>query len=607
MLIKSNRPADSNPPMKDSRGKIWPDLVLLFISSLAIKAAIIYFVAEPVLFNKYPYFAERISGGIDIGERLLDLSPFYLQSAVLFFKIFGHRWDVLVILQILLGSLNCLLVYAIGSRIFSRAAGFIAAVLLALYGNMTLIELTLEPEILLLIFNSLAVLALLAAGKEGEPSPRFWKWFLAGALIGLSAISKANALLIIPGALVWILLSVTTWKGRCLAMILLLFGTAVVISPITVRNYLRFGDFVLITADGGKVFFHGNGPGATGMKRADLPDQGVIEAEQGEPDYAHALFRERARIISKAPLSPSECSRFWFTKTLKYMLQHPGVALGLVWKKICLFWNNYEVHDTDTTYNNYRLLRQTPLLNFGIVAVLGLLGMGVAFGRFRKTFLIYWMVLIYFISSIVFFPASRYRLPAVPFLSLFAADFIVYAAFLIRRKKVPILIMIAALIPGLLAWSYLPYRQEIGEFDRWQRETRTYYSLSPVTVRNYLRFERGKKSFDRGNYQKAVAQFQTVVSAAPRYMPAYNYMGKAYVLLGNIDKARECFQQVILLCPEIDEGFLNMGYLLEQRGDIPAAVGYFEKALSVNPNNPNTEKHLSELKKALGQDLNFRE
>ena len=36
-----------------------------------------------------------------------------------------------------------------------------------LYGNMTLVELTLEPEAFVLFFNSLALLALLAAGLAG--------------------------------------------------------------------------------------------------------------------------------------------------------------------------------------------------------------------------------------------------------------------------------------------------------------------------------------------------------------------------------------------------------------------------------------------------------
>ena len=55
----------------------------------------------------------------------------------------------------------------------------------------------------------------------------------------------------------------------------LVLAAILVVAPVTIRNLRQFDDFVLITADGGKVFFHGNGPGSTGMERADLPEQGL--------------------------------------------------------------------------------------------------------------------------------------------------------------------------------------------------------------------------------------------------------------------------------------------------------------------------------------------
>jgi tetratricopeptide (TPR) repeat protein len=566
----------------------WVMLAIFFLS-VTLKFTILYFIADPIIFNKYPYFAEQLSRGIDIGERILDLSPLYLYLAVIFYKTFGSNWDLIIILQVLLGSLNCVFTYYLGRKIFGEIVGLIAAALLILYGNITLIELTLEPEALLIFLNTLAVTVLLKTGKTEELSFRFWNWFLPGLLIGLAAITKANALLIIPGALVWIWFSVKSRKQRCKAAAIFLLGVFVVVSPITIRNYLLFEDVVLITADGGKVFYHGNGPGATGMERADLPNQGFIEETQTEPDYAHTLFRETARKLSRKPLKPSECSTYWFLKTVSYICEEPGLAAGLAWKKLCLFWNNYEIHDLDSTYKDYKTLQRWPLVGYGLLSVLGLLGMGSALGMFRRSFMIYWMVLIYLFSSIVFFPASRYRLPAVPFICIFASVFIADWISYVKRKDLYKYAGALALVPLLIAWSYLPFRQEIDLFDRWQQISRIHYNLG------------GRMAFKRGDYQQALQEFKQVVSFDPSFAPAYNYMGKTYAILGQLDLAQECFRRVIELSPNVDEGYLNQGLLSELRGESSRAGFFYEKALSLNPNNKSARTHLMDLRRAYAE------
>ncbi|HXZ34897.1 MAG TPA: hypothetical protein VEL68_02640, partial [Thermodesulfobacteriota bacterium] len=68
-------------------------LLALFLSSLMLKILIFLVVTEPILFSKYPIFAERISQGVDLGERILDLSPLYLYLNLLFQKVYGRSWE----------------------------------------------------------------------------------------------------------------------------------------------------------------------------------------------------------------------------------------------------------------------------------------------------------------------------------------------------------------------------------------------------------------------------------------------------------------------------------------------------------------------------------
>jgi tetratricopeptide (TPR) repeat protein len=354
------------------------------------------------------------------------------------------------------------------------------------------------------------------------------------------------------------------------------------VTPITVRNYLKFDDFILTTADGGKVFYHGNGPGANGMGRSDLPFQGFIEEKKNDPDAAHAMFRETARAISGHPLKPSQCSGFWFDRTLNYIKLDPVPWLSLELRKFYLFWNKYEVHDLDSNYKYYITLTKISLINFGVISVLGILGMLLSVKSFRKTFLLNWMILTYLATTLVFFASSRYRVPAVPFLAIFAAYAITYLFDLLKKKRIKEtgIMLTVLLVLGLL--TNIPYRKEIARYDRWQMATRFYYSLG------------ANISFKKGMYEKAIEELKKTIVLEPDFVPAYNMLGKSYAILNNLEQSEINFRQVIRLAPELEEGYLNLGLLYRLKGDEPQAEYYLRKALSINPNNEKIKKYLDQ-------------
>lgn len=558
-------------------------LLTLFLAALSLKLLIFLVVTDPILFLKYPYFAEKVAQGVDIGERILDLSPLYLYVNLIFYKIFGKNWEGLALIQIFLGSLNCLLVYRIGEKIFNRTVGFMAALLLILYGNLTLIELALEPEPFVLFFNGLAVLSLVQLRSRSSTNPPSWPWVLPGILLGLSIITKPNALLLLPAAVIWIWMGNSPRIYKVRAAVFLLLTVALVVSPVTIRNYFKFKDFILITADGGKVFFHGNGPGSTGIGRADLPDQGFREEGQTDPDFAHSLFRKAARDVAGHSLSPSQCARFWTSYTLNYIRANPFPALYLEVKKFIYFWGNYEVHDIDSVYKNYQTIRGWPLLPFGVLSILGILGMVLARREFRRAFLLYSGVFVYLISVLIFFAASRYRLPAAPFLAIFAAYGLWSMGNHLQKNQTEKFLFCVGIGVALWMAINLPFRQEVGAFDRWQRATRIHYSLG------------GNFSFQRGLYQEAAREYKKAVALEPKFAPAHNGLGKSYAILNEMEKAEEHFHKVIELAPGMDQGYMNLGLLYILKGRPQEALPLLEKALALNPRNQKVQEELRKL------------
>jgi len=563
-------------------------LLIIFLAAFSLKLTLFFSATEPVIFYKYPHFAQMIVQGSDIGERILDLSPLYLYVNLLFYKIYGTNWEMLAVIQIFLGSLNCAFIYLLGEKIFGKVIGYLAALLLFLYGNLTLIELTLEPEAFVLFLNTLAVLSLYHCREEAAWGRSYWSWMVPGFLLGLSIVTKPNALLLLPLAVVWIWLGRGRTGIKTQAALCLVLAAGLVVLPVTLRNYIKFKDIILITADGGKVFFHGNGPGSTGMERADLPHQGFLEEGLGEPDAAHALFRKVARQITGRPLTPSECARFWTAYTLNYMRGKPLSAFVLEIKKFLYFWNSYEVHDIDSTYKSYQKIRSWPLLPFGVLAALGAVGMFLALPDFRRAFLLYAGVLVYLFSVLIFFSASRYRLPATPFLSIFGAYTLIWNFSRFKEKQwAKALLCLAALA---FAWAapHWFFQNNIGAFDRWQRATRIHYSLG------------GNVFFQRGHYRQAADEYEKAIALQPGFAPAHNRLGKVYAVLNEFESAETHFRKVIELAPGVDQGYLNLGLLYVLKGAPQEALLWLEKALAVNPNNTQARKQIQKINPRIG-------
>jgi tetratricopeptide (TPR) repeat protein len=571
-----------------AKSHLWKNKYLLslflFSTAIVLKLFLFFTLSTPVFFSKYPFFADRINKGFDIGERLLDLSPLYLYAMAGLQRIYGSNWQAMIIFQLIAGSLNCIFIFLIGERVFNRTVGLIAALFLMLYGNLTLFEMTLEPDSFAVFLNTLFILIIFRVQEKSSPHRSALLWLWPGLILGLSIITKPNAFLFLPAFLVWILWIAPGNRKKFLPVLFFFLGISMTVLPITVRNYLTFHDPVLVTADMGKVFYHGNGPEATGLERADLPDQGFREENSREPDYAHALFRSTARRLSGRHLTPSECSEFWISRTLGYMKSRPWPSARLFFKKFILFWLNYEVQDLDTNYAYYQTMRHWPLMPFGLISTLGLVGMFINRKNYRMAYWPYVMVLGYLLTLVIFFDASRYRLPAVPFLCLFAATGLLYIKDLLRKKlfKKDYLIMGSILLLVLFTFFFL--KREIDALDRWQQATRIYYNLE------------GNGSFKKGEYQKAIEAYKKAVALAPDFAPAYNQLGKSYALRNEPGKAEENFLKVIALSPNSDQGYMNLGFLYELRGDIPKATAFFLKAYSLNADNLKVKEQLKHLK-----------
>ncbi|MBI9075297.1 MAG: glycosyltransferase family 39 protein [Desulfatibacillum sp.] len=439
--------------------------VLLFLIALAIRIAFYFILCDAQVFAKYTVLAREMANGADLGQRLLDVSPFYLSLLGALAKIAPRTLDYLPFIQLVAGALVCLLIYALGLRLFTRQVGFAAGLIYAMYGNGMILESTLEPYVFVLLFNGISIYLLTRAAHGQEASP----WLIAGAGIfsGLSVLAKPNFILFIIFACVWIhfaLRNSKIYNKANLYPLLYIITAMMVIAPVTVRNYVKFNDFVLVTADYGKVFFHGNAGATTVFIPQYLPGQDKPPAGELPVDYAHVVFRKKASELAGRPLSPSEAARFWTRFTLADFKKHPWKHVQLEGRKLALFFHNFEIHHIQA--NHYRYVRSLgyPFVGFGLIASLGLLGMVLCLKQGKRFALLYGVVGVYLVSGLIFVVNSRYRAPAVPYLCLFAGAVFHYtAAFFVERKNMALAASLLALA-CLLALTHWTYADQIKEY-----------------------------------------------------------------------------------------------------------------------------------------------
>ena len=184
--------------------------------------------------------------------------------------------------QALLSAVLALVLYAIGCRLHSTAAGLWAAGLFALDLRFIVEAGSISTETLFSLMLMLTVLAYLQAWAHAKPA---W-WMLAGVLAGLTALTRAVAQLLpfVLLAHVWLQRRPRV-AGR--HQLLLLAGFAVAVAPWAARNWVVFGSPSI--GEGGAAHFW---LGATGSGMWTGNEQMMVDVERlriapGSPQFAY--------------------------------------------------------------------------------------------------------------------------------------------------------------------------------------------------------------------------------------------------------------------------------------------------------------------------------
>lgn len=415
-------------------------LRLVYIRQLLASGLWDFLRLDPLYYHDW---ALRIARGDLMGTGTFEMTPLYAYTLGGLFALTGHSLMAARAAQALAGAATCAVVAWLGCRIFGRAEGIVAGLLLAAYGPSLFHEAQIMKTVLTVALSTASAAVLYASGGN-----RRGRLAAGGALLGLTALAQENINVTLPLLLAWILWRArpASRRHRLACAVALIAGWACVVAPATMRNYAASGEFVLITSGGGEVFYTGNNEFASGKYR-------VPAFVRPDPFFEHQDFRaEAARRLGRPveSLSRAESDAFWWREGLRFIAQHPRRYLWLLWDKLATYFTAYERPDNYSLENfrEFVTILRWPLVGFGLVAPLGLVGLALSARRWPDLLPIHAIMGAYLLSALLFFTQSRYRLPMVPLLGLFAAHAAVTLAAAIRMRD---LRRLSWIVPALAA------------------------------------------------------------------------------------------------------------------------------------------------------------
>jgi tetratricopeptide (TPR) repeat protein len=516
----------------------------------------------------YDAWGKRIAAGDWLGEGVFYQAPLYPYFLGVVHLLFGPSLWPVRILQMVLGSVACALIFLVGDRLFSRAAGITAALVLACYAPAMFFEGLIEKSVLDLFL--LTVLLFILCGVD--QSERWWRWSGAGALLGMLGLSRENALILVPVVALWIGIHYSErslpvrarWLGFFFA------GLLMVLVPVGLRNLAVGGEFTLTTSQFGPNFFIGNNAAADGTYGSVRK---IIQEIQLEGPDAKRLAE---RAVGHE-LTPGEVSSYWFGQALDYIRSRPAAWLQLLGFKWLLVWNAREIEDSDDfyIYQGYSsLLAFFGWFNhFGLLAPLAALGVYLTRHRWRQLWLLYLMILALALSVTIFYVFGRYRFPLVPLLTLFAGTGVIEVVRLYKKQAwsaVGAGLTVIFLAAMVVNWP-LRGKAEPGA-EGYNNLSNAYYK--------------------QGQIDEAINLARKAIAVAPEYGIAHYNLGNLYAAQSRFDLAQQHFEKALQLYPNYAEVHSNYGQLLVERGDLEGGTRYFERAVALNPSLSRAQVNL---------------
>ncbi len=546
------------------RRRMW-GWVAVFALALIVRIIYLFQIRDLIYFDHlvgdakgYDAWARRLAAGEWWWPDAFYQAPLYPYFLAVIYKVFGAGVWTPRVVQCVLGAAGCVGVGLAGGRWLSHRAGLVAAVMLALYPPAIYFDGIIQKASL-----GFALMAGLLCALAWSTGPkRRWVGLVAGWMLGALALTRENAMALVPVVLGWLLLRhAETNRDRWAMVTLFVTGLTVVLLPVGYHNWRTGGAFSPTTFQMGPNFYMGNHAGADGRYKPMIPGRETPEFER--TDASEIAERETGR-----KLSPRDVSDYWMGRSRAYIRSDPADWVKLTCRKWWLVWNRFEIPDTESYYI-YR--DASPLLgvagrvwHFGVLCPLAVLGAWLTWTRRRELGLLYALILVSAASVAMFYVFSRYRYPLVPIVAMFAGAGVVEGVSRaeLRRWR------------GLV--SGLGFTAIAATYVNW-----------PINPEAELRAGQqgnlGATLASAGRLDEAIPHFERAAAIHPDAPRLRQFLADALSLSGRYAEAIPHYQAALVAEPDRANADFNLAVALERLGRVDEAIVHYERAAGLDP------------------------
>lgn len=388
---------------------------LLMVIALGVALRLGWALLFPAKFTSdglaYYDLAARLAQGLTYqtpGGEWAGWPPGYPFLLLVHFKLLGIGTWAVIVSSLLLFIGSVLAVHALARR-FGEGTARLSTLLLAVWPNLIMLGGVASKESVIVFLLPAIFLLYLGAEERDRHSPWLARGMrlAAGLVLGYATLTQPALQLLGAALIAYEILRRTPVLETALRFALVLGGMALVIFPWTMRNERVLGEPVLISTNGGSVFYRANNPLATGgyISDGERSLRGYDELTQDRLGY--------------------EWGKEWIR-------ENPGAFLRLALQKQILFLGDDSMGAYDTLKRGRgeegALYAATKLLSnaywWGIWALIlaVFLARGHTLWHRRAEVVLFLLTILYFwtIDS-VFESGSRHHLPILGLLAILAA------------------------------------------------------------------------------------------------------------------------------------------------------------------------------------------
>jgi 4-amino-4-deoxy-L-arabinose transferase-like glycosyltransferase len=441
-------------------------LALAFVIGIVARVAILTqtreLTAKVADEQHYRQIAENLSIGrgfaLAAGHPTSIRPPLYPVTLAGVFAASGDLQAVRFV-QILLALMTALVVFVLAARIFNEGAAVLAASIAWLYPSLLFFNFLILTETLftLLLMAFLLCTVLLVQTRR----PAFA--IASGVMLGCAALTR-SVLWPVPLLLCPLLPALISGRMRQRAMLatLVLVGHVAVLTPWAVRNTRLQHVTTIVDTMGGMNLRMGNYEFTPEDRMWDAVDL------EGEKNWAYGL----AADFPGQAVTEGQKDKWAQRKAVEFIAANPRLTLRRSLIKFADFWGLEREFPAAVQQGLYTPPRwfaisasAAILFAYVAVAVMGAVGMWLAAPADKRLHVILLMpVLLITAAHALVFGHSRYHLPLMPIMGLYASALVVQAAPAFRVSRRPL--MLGAMASVAILVSVWIRQVVITDFDR---------------------------------------------------------------------------------------------------------------------------------------------